>query len=90
MAKLTDFDSKELQTLLDIVVAKLVEEDIHKHEWVRTFANDITKDLDFYWDLYDRDCRPLRPVNYEHLCLWRTQILDAIGKVGVQEMINNS
>ena len=85
--KLTDFDSKELQTLLDIVVAKIVEEDNHKSEWIKAFMG---PDEFFANAWYDSACRPLRDVNYEHLCLWRTQILNAIGKVGAQEEINSN
>jgi len=88
---LTDFDSKQLQTLLDIVVAKIVDEDEHKKEWCKAFGRDPLW-LDFYDSgmYYDINQRPLRPVNYEHLCLWRVQIKNAIGKVGTQETIGSN
>lgn len=85
--KLIDFDSQQLQTLLDIVVARIMEEDKHKGEWILRFNGD---DEEFGSAWYDLNCRALRPVNYEHLCLWRTQILNAIGKVGVQDEINSN
>ena len=86
--KLTDFDSKELQTLLDIVVYRILEEDEHKKEWIKTFGNSFFTTEDEAH--YDEVQRPLRSTNYEHLCLWRTQILNAIGKVRLQEEINSN
>ena len=88
---LTDFDSQQLQTLLDIVVLRVAEEDAHKKEWIKTFCGKpywfSQDEADAY---YDRHQRPERSVNYEHLCLWRTQILDAIGKVGVREIVESN
>lgn len=84
-ANLNEFSLAELQTLLDVVVAKIVEEDEHKKEWCRVFAFD-PKDVSSLEEMYyDEFQRPLRSTNYEHLCLWRTQILTAIGKVGVRD-----
>ena len=84
---LTDFDPQPLQTLLNLVVAKIVEEDQHKKEWIKAFMG---TDESFANAWYDSNCRPLRDVNYEHLCLWRAQILNSIGKVGVREIVESN
>lgn len=81
---LNEFTSSQLQTLLDVVVAKIVDEDEHKKEWIKRFAG---PNLEFSSAWYDAMCRPIRDANYEHLTLWRVQILNAIGKVGVREEI---
>jgi hypothetical protein len=89
-ASLKDFSSDELQTLLNVVVTNIVEEDEHKKEWCKMFGEDkdgVPWESELY---YDETIRPIRGVNYEHLCLWRVQILDAIGKVGSQQIVNSN
>lgn len=87
---LDQFSLAELQTLLDVVVAKIVEEDEHKKEWCRVFAFD-PKDVSSLEEMYyDEFQRPLRSTNYEHLCLWRTQILNSIVEVKLREQVNSN
>lgn len=86
MCKLTDFSKEELQTAFDMVVMRIADEDQHKKEWLRRFGNYDETDALYY----DHKVRPIRGVNYEHLCLWRTQLLNAIGKVGVREEIESN
>jgi hypothetical protein len=78
---LSDFSNEALQTLLNVVVAKIVDEDNHRKEWLKYFSP---------WMGGYYDNQKDRAKTYEYLCLWRVQILNAIGKVGIQEVIKSN
>jgi hypothetical protein len=78
--KLNDFTSQQLQVLLNVVVAKIVDEDLHRKEWIKYFSR-----LGGYYET-----QPERAKEYETLQLFRVQILNAIVDVKSKEIVNSN
>ena len=85
--KLTDFTSKELQSLLNAVYLRLLDCRMFissaKEVYEKSGASDYVAFLEF------QDIKS-KVEEIESLELWRTQILNAIGIVGVTEQIRNN
>lgn len=86
-AKLTDFDSKQLQFLLDAVFMRLLDCRMFiasaKEVYEKSGASDYVAFLEF------QDIKS-KVEEIEALDLWRTQILNAIGSVTLMEQIQNN
>lgn len=78
--KLTDFTYAELQVLLNVIVTKIVDEDMHRKEWLKYFSR-----LGGYYEFQSE-----RASEYNALCLWRVQILDAMVTVKMREEVNSN
>lgn len=79
-ANLNEFTTEQLQVLLNVVVAKIMDEDLHRKEWLKYFRNR------FGFDGYYED-QPQRAKEYETLQLFRVQILNAIVDIKMKEEI---
>lgn len=77
-ANLSDFTTEQLQVLLNVVVAKIVDEDLHRKEWLKVFNISYNESLsnEFFYDW-----QPAKAKEYETLQLFRVQILTAIVEV---------
>lgn len=73
---LSEFSKDELQVLLNVVVAEIVDEDNHRKEWLKYFGG-----IGGYYEAQEE-----RLKKYKTLCLWRVQLLNAIGKVGMMDL----
>lgn len=78
---LNEFTTEQLQVLLNVVVAKIIDEDLHHKEWLKYFADDENMYY-AYWG-----SQPERLKEYETLQLFRVQILNAIAEVRMKEDI---
>lgn len=78
---LNEFSSEQLQVLLNVVVAKIIDEDLHRKEWLKYFQAP-------YMGYYDH--QPERAKEYETLQLFRVQILNAIVEVSQRETMQSN
>lgn len=79
--KLTDFTDKQLQHALDEVIAGILR--LEKFQVVKDFIKYGKVVIEHMEDYKTKE-------RYDNLCLWRTQILNAISTVQMREKITNS
>lgn len=77
---LSEFSVDQLQVILNVIVAKIVDEDMHRKEWIKHFSR-----LGGYYEN-----QPGRAKEYETLQLFRVQILNAIVQVKSTEVISSN
>lgn len=79
--RLDEFDNSQLQHALDEIVAGILR--LEGFEAVKHFIRYGTVAL-----MLKDDYKTLS--RYQNLCLWRTQLLNAISVVGIRENINSN
>lgn len=83
-ANLNEFTTEQLQVLLNVVVSKIIDEDLHRKEWLKVFNSSYNESLgnEFFYDW-----QPGKAKEYETLQLFRVQILNSIVEVKLREEV---